>query len=443
MCGIVGIYKRKDSNYSILDIARKTLFALQHRGQESAGICILNNNDLFVHKGIGLVNQVFSNINNVDGKIAVAHTRYSTSGTKANIRNAQPITHYYKNSWLSIAHNGNIPNAEIIRKKLENEGSLFSTDSDSEVFLHLFVKLKGNLREVSKVMPYAYSIVLLNSNKLMAFRDAYGYRPLFLGVSDYFYIFASEDSALKQFDFIEEIIPIKPGEVYTIENDQIIKENFAHCDNFRFCIFELIYFSRPDSTLFNYQVYKFRKECGKRLALLEDREIDLVVPVPDSGLVSAIGYSQTLKKPLELGLIRNHYSGRSFIQPDNVSRKETVRNKLFPIREVIENKSVALIDDSIVRGNTSKEIIKIIRENGVKEIHLRIASPPIVSPCLYGIDMPTKEELIANRMNLEELRKFLDVDSIRYLPIKHLKDVVYENKENFCYECFIMNTLKF
>jgi len=437
MCGIVGIYKIRENKYDILSIAKKTLFSLQHRGQESAGICILNNNDLFVHKGIGLINQVFSNINNIDGKIAIAHTRYSTSGTKANIRNAQPITYYYKNSWIAVSHNGNIPNADIIRSKLEDEGSVFSTNSDTEVFLHLYVKLKGNLKEISKIIPYAYSIIMLDNNKLIAFRDIYGYRPLFIGLSDDYYIFASEDCAIRQFEFIDEIIEIMPGEVYIVEDGNLRKEKFSENNNYSFCIFELIYFSRPDSKLFNYQVYKFRKECGKRLALLEDKEIDIVVPVPDSGLASAIGYSQTLNKPLELGLIRNHYSGRSFIQPDIISRKETVRNKLFPIREIIENKRIALIDDSIVRGNTSREIIKLIRENNVKEIHLRIASPPILSPCLYGIDMPTKEELIANRMNLEELKEFLNVDSIRYLPLEHLKDVVYENKDNFCYKCFL------
>ncbi len=437
MCGIVGVYKRKNNKYSILDITKKVLFSLQHRGQESAGICILNEKDLFVHKSIGLVNEVFSNVNNVDGKIAIAHTRYSTSGDKANIRNVQPIVYYYKDSWLAIVHNGNIPNSDLIRKKLEEEGSVFSTNSDSEVFLQLFVKLKFDLLETSKIIPRAYSIVMLSGNRLMAFRDVYGYRPLFFGISDDFYIFASEDCALRQFDFIEEIIEIEPGEVYIIERDNFTKERFGSSKDFRFCIFELIYFARPDSKLFNYQVYKFRKECGKRLALIEDREIDIVIPVPDSGLASAIGYAQTLNKPLELGLIRNHYSGRSFIQPDIISRKETVRNKLFPIKDIIENKRIALIDDSIVRGNTSREIVKLIRENNAREVHFRIASPPIVNICSYGIDIPTRDELIANKLNLEELRKFLNVDSLRYLSIEQLKDVVFENSENFCYECFI------
>lgn len=436
MCGIVGVYKRKESNYNILDITRKVLFSLQHRGQESAGVCILNGNDLFVHKGIGLVNEVFSSISNIDGKIAIAHTRYSTSGTKASIRNVQPITYYYKNSWLALVHNGNIPNAEIIRKQLEEEGSIFSTNSDSEVFLQLFVKLKFDLVKTSSIIPLAYSMIMLNGNKLIAFRDIYGYRPLFLGISENFYIFASEDCALRQFEFIEEIIEVKPGEIYTIENDEIIKDTFGFSKEHKFCIFELIYFARPDSKLFNYQVYSFRKECGKRLALVEDKEIDIVIPVPDSGLASAIGYAQTLNKPLELGLIRNHYSGRSFIQPDNKSRRETVRNKLFPIREIIENKRIALIDDSIVRGNTSREIIKLLRENNAREIHFRIASPPIVNVCLYGIDIPSREELIANRMDLEELREFLNVDSLRYLSMEQLKDVVGKNSNQFCYECF-------
>lgn len=439
MCGIVGVYKRKESKYSILEITKKALLSLQHRGQESAGICILNNNDLFVHKSIGLINQLFSNIDNLDGKIAIAHTRYSTSGSKASIRNTQPITFYYKNTWLVIAHNGNIPNFKELREELEEEGAIFSTNSDTEVFLHFYVKYKGDISKVFEKIPYAYSIIMLEGDKIIAFRDKFGYRPLFLGISDEFFIFSSEDSALTQFEFIKEIIEIKPAEVYTIYNNDLKREEFSRAEKYRFCIFELIYFSRPDSKIFNYQVYKFRKECGKKLALLEDKEIDIVVPVPDSGLASAIGYAQTLNKPLELGLIRNHYSLRSFIQPDNISRRETVRNKLFPIREIIENRKIALIDDSIVRGNTSREIIKLLRENGVLEIHLRIASPPIVSPCLYGIDMPTKEELIANRMDLEELRKFLNVDSIRYLPIEYLKDVVSEDKENFCYECFLRN----
>ncbi len=438
MCGIVGVFfrnKRRD----VVPLVLKLLHALQHRGQEAVGIGIYNGSELMVFKGLGLVSEVAQRIpKDVEGYIALAHTRYSTAGSKASLRNVQPIYAFHMNRWIAIAHNGNIPNHEEHRRKLEEEGSIFTTDADTEVFFHYYVKAKGDILErlkqaVSKV-DRAYSMVVLDGENLIALRDAYGYRPLFVGESTEMIAIASEDSALRQLGAFKNVWEVEPGEALIVDKHGIRRYELVSRER-RFCVFELIYFSRPDSKIFKHQVYLFRKETGMRLARMEDKHIDIVVPVPDSGMASAIGYAQALGKPLEMGLIRNHYTGRSFIQPTTEKRRRTVRDKLFPIREVLEGKSIALVDDSIVRGTTSKEIVRLLREHGAKEIHMRVASPPIVNPCLYGIDMPRKDELIASKLDLEGIRKFLNVDSIRYLPLSELYESV-RHRDSFCFECF-------
>jgi amidophosphoribosyltransferase len=417
------------------------LFALQHRGQEAAGFAISDGRELRCYKDLGLVQDVFAKgqVRLLRGHIGIAHTRYSTQGESARQENAQPFILRREGRWLALAHNGNLSNASQLREELLSEGVYFTSTSDSESLLHLYARAQASspeekLQIVSRQAQGAYAFLLIDGDRLIAARDPFGFRPLVLGARGNDWVIASETAALDilSAEFVREI---EPGELIVIDGTGLHSARFGPKRPCRQCVFELIYFSRPDSRLFGHNVYEFRKACGARLAEQETHAIDIVVPVPDSGLPAALGYSRALNKPLEFGLIRSHYIGRSFIEPSPESRIHKVRMKLLPLRDVLQDRRVALVDDSIVRGTTSRAIVHVLREFGAKEVHLRIASPPLISPCYFGIDMPTRGELVASSRTIPEIARFLGADSVVYLTVEELQQCVGDS-ENFCTSCF-------
>jgi amidophosphoribosyltransferase len=435
-CGIFAIVAHPEA-------ARLTylgIYALQHRGQESAGIISSDGKTLYAHKGMGLVTDVFdaSRLEKLTGGSAIGHVRYATAGASA-LSNAQPILIDCWRGPVAVAHNGNLTNAATLRHELERDGAIFHTTSDTEVLLHLISRSKRRTLldafvEALRFVQGAYSLLLLTPDGIYVARDPHGFRPLCLGRVDDRYVVASETCA---FDLInaEYLREIEPGEVLQIIDDTLEsyqplpKQKPAHC------IFEHIYFSRPDSMVFGRTVNTSRNLMGRSLALEYPVDADVVVPVPDSGVSAAIGYSQESGIPLEFGLIRNHYVGRTFIEPKQSIRNFGVKVKLNPVREILRGKRIVLVDDSIVRGTTSKKIVQIIRSAGAAEIHVRITSPPFVSPCYYGIDTPTKRELIGSTKDVEEIRRFLAADSLGYLRIDHLLNSV-GGQNHFCSACF-------
>ncbi len=438
-CGIFGIYNNPNAAY----YTYLGLYALQHRGQESAGIATTDGKKMRYYKDFGLVSSVFKGeiLKNLKGYVAVGHNRYSTSGASDSIDNVQPIVVSYKHGQMAIAHNGNLVNALNLREKLEEEGSIFRGTSDSEVIVHLIVKSKKKkflekLMDALAKLEGAYSLLVMTNKKLIAIRDPWGFRPLSMGELDGSPVFASETCA---FDLIgaKYIRDIEPGEVLLIENGEIKSYQIPKKSSKKSqCIFEFVYFARPDSKIFKRSVYEVRKEFGKRLARENPVEADVVIPVPDSGVVPALGYSQESKIPFEMGLIRNHYVGRTFIKPQQQMRDIGVKVKLNPIPEVIRGKRVVVIDDSIVRGTTSKKIVRMIREAGAKEVHMRISSPPTKWPCYFGIDTPTKEQLIASSSSLDEICKHIEADSLGYLSLEGMLEAAGGSKEEFCTACF-------
>jgi amidophosphoribosyltransferase len=435
-CGIFGIVSHPEA----ARIAYLGLYALQHRGQESAGIVSSDGKHLYIEKGMGYVADVFSEsrLERLDGNSALGHVRYSTSGESASW-NAQPILIDCWRGPIALAHNGNLINASYLKHELERDGAIFHSTSDSEVFLHLISRsrrrtLQEAFIEALRTVQGAFSLMLMTPEYLLAARDPHGFRPLCLGRVDGSYVVASETCA---FDLInaEYVRDIEPGEVVRIEENSLEsqmplpKEKPAHC------VFEHIYFSRPDSLVFGRTVNTSRREMGKYLAREHGVEADVVVPVPDSGVSAAIGYSQESGVPLEFGLIRNHYVGRTFIEPKQSIRNFGVKVKLNPVREILRGRRIVLVDDSIVRGTTSKKIVNIIRAAGAKEIHMRITAPPIVAPCYYGIDIPTRRELIASTKSVEEIRKFIGADSLGYLSLEAVLRAVEDNK-HYCSACF-------
>ncbi|MCS6937030.1 MAG: amidophosphoribosyltransferase [Candidatus Bipolaricaulota bacterium] len=437
-CGLFAIYS---CSSEIADALQMGLFALQHRGQEAAGFAISDGRELRCYKDLGLIQDVYAkgNVRLLRGHIGIAHTRYSTQGESARPENAQPFVLKREGRWIAIAHNGNLSNAAQLREALLSEGVYFASTSDTESLLHLYTRAPGatpheRFHVISQHVMGAYSVVMIDGDKLIAARDPFGFRPLVLGRrGDDVYI-ASETAA---FDILgaRAVREIEPGEVLVIDRDGLHAARFGPARPRRQCVFELIYFARPDSTLFGQNVYEFRKACGARLAEKETHEIDIVVPVPDSGLPAALGYARRLHKPLEFGLIRSHYVGRSFIEPYQASRIHKVRMKLLPLRDVLQDRRVALVDDSIVRGTTSRAIVHVVREFGAREVHLRIASPPIIAPCYFGIDMPTREELVASSRTIPEIARFMGADSIVYLTVEELQECV-RDAERFCMSCF-------
>lgn len=437
-CGIFGVYGHPEA----ANLTYLGLYALQHRGQEGAGICSSDGRQLFLEKSMGLVADIFNEkrLKRLPGHTAIGHNRYSTAGTSV-LKNVQPIVANFALGSLAIAHNGNLVNAIELRTSLENEGAIFQSTSDSEVVVHLIAHLKGadfyeRVVHAVKYISGAFSLLILREKELIAVRDPYGVRPLSLGMKDGAYILASETCA---FDLIgaKYVRDIEPGEILIINDTGLKSLKVLTSSRKAFCVFEFIYFSRPDSNIFGgLNVNELRKEFGRQLAIESNTDADLVIPVPDSGVPAALGFSEKSKIPFDFGLIRNHYVGRTFIEPKNSIRHFGVKVKLNPVRKLLEGKRLVVIDDSIIRGTTSKKIVKMLREGGgAKEVHLKISSPQTIGPCFYGIDTPTRQELIASTHLLEEIRKYVTADSLTYLSLEGLKKIV-PNSHNFCTACF-------
>jgi amidophosphoribosyltransferase len=439
-CGLFGVFGHPDA----ANLCYFGIYALQHRGQESAGIAVTDNGVIDEYKGMGLVPDVFDmdNLEALNGTTAIGHVRYSTTGSSV-VANAQPLVVRHRNRAYAVAHNGNLVNAHTIKAELEDAGSIFQTTMDSEVFLHLFVRsLSLGFEEALKAsvarMKGAFSMVVLTSRgEMIGIKDPHGFRPLCLGKLNGAWVLASETCALDlvQAEFVREL---DPGEIVIISKDGVKSIHTSTPKRRSFCIFEFIYFARPDSTFFGHNVYLTRKAHGRRLAEESPVDADLVMPFPDSGTYAALGYSEASGIPFETGMIRNHYVGRTFIQPTQSMRDFGVRVKLNPIKELLKGKDIIIIEDSIIRGTTAKTRVKALRELGVKRVHLRVSGPAHRFPCHYGIDFSTKGELIAARMSVDELARYLGLDSLCYLSLDGLLSATgIENPaDNFCKACF-------
>ncbi len=437
-CGIFGIYAPGE------DVAKLTffgLFTLQHRGQESAGIGVLDSKKYSIYKKMGLVNQVFNeeNISKLKGDIAVGHNRYSTTGT-SSLKNAGPFVSRRKMETFIVAHNGNIVNADQLRSVLERKGKKFNSTCDSEVVAKIIAdaKHKDPVKKMFSTMYKlngAYSLIIGTKNELIGVRDPLGFRPLCLGKLNSWYVLASESCAFPEIG-AKLIRDIEPGEVVVIEKDRIKSYKFSSKKRASFCIFEHVYLARPDSIFNNRSVYLTREKLGKLLAKEHPAEADFVIPVPDSGIPAAIGFSQESKIPYREGLIKNRYIARTFIFPDQRMRDLGVKMKLSPLREVVSGKKIVLIDDSIVRGTTVLKIVRLLKEAGAIKVHLRISSPPIRNPCYYGVDMPKREDFIANDKDIEEIRKQVEADSLGYLSVENMIKATDLPENSFCTACF-------
>jgi amidophosphoribosyltransferase len=441
-CGVFGVFGHVEA----ANLAYLGLYALQHRGQESAGIVSSDGNELHVHRAMGEVEEIFvpSVLEQLPGNLAIGHTRYSTAGDKA-LFNAQPIMIDCNKGKLALGHNGNLTNAAEWRRKLEHRGSIFQTNSDTEVIVHLVARsqarnLSGALGDALNQVEGAYSLLVLTQDELYAVRDPRGFRPLVLGKlsganGHDTWLVASETCA---FDLInaQYLREIEPGEMVRISKSGIESIHFAPEKPAQQCIFEHVYFSRPDSIIFGRSVNESREALGRALAKEHPVEADIVVPVPDSGVPAAVGYALESKIPFRMGLIRNHYIGRTFIEPSQAIRNFGVKLKLNPVRGLIEGQRVILVDDSIVRGTTSRKIVRMVREAGAKEVHVRISCPPTISPCYYGVDTPTREELIASSNTPEEICKYLGADSLGYVSLSALRQAVDDTQSRFCTSCY-------
>jgi amidophosphoribosyltransferase len=436
-CGIFAVYGHEEAS----KLTYFGLYALQHRGQESAGIVVSDGQRVVEHKAMGLVPDIFKEevLERLKGHMALGHVRYSTTGSSLLV-NAQPFRIRHAGKTLAIAHNGNLVNARQIRAHLENQGSIFQTTSDSEVVLHLAAKAmrKGVEEAMVQAMGQvkgAYSMVIMTEDSLIALRDPHGFRPLCLGRLDSGYIITSETCAL---DLVEATYmrEVEPGEILIINREGLKSIRPEKSSRKAQCIFELIYFARPDSNVFGQNVYLFRKRQGKLLSEEFPVEADLVMPFPDSGNYAAIGYAQASGLPLEMGVIRNHYVGRTFIQPSQGMRDFGVKVKLNPVKEVLKDKRVLIIEDSIIRGTTARTRIKTLRKVGAREIHMLVSCPPHRFPCYYGIDFSTRGELIAAQKSVEETRDFIGLNSLGYLGIDKLVQATEIPREHLCLACF-------
>jgi amidophosphoribosyltransferase len=436
-CGLFGIFRHPEA----ANLTYLGLYALQHRGQESVGIATSSGDRLQVHKAMGYVADSFdeATISRLSGTSAVGHVRYSTAG-ESGLKNAQPILIDCAHGEIAICHNGNLVNARELRDALVDAGSIFQTTSDTEVLLHLYARSRAASVEDALVESIsqaqgAFSLVLLTKDRLIAVRDPHGFRPLALGRLGDSYIVCSETCALDLID-AEWIRDIEPGEVFIVgpEGTKSIRPfppaPQAHC------IFEHVYFARPDSYVFGKSVNEVRTELGRRLAAEQPADADVVVPIPDSGVCAAIGFAEAADLPLQMGLIRNHYVGRTFIEPHQSIRHFGVRVKLNPVKSILQGRRVVLVDDSIVRGTTSRKIVKMVRAAGASEVHLRISCPPTISPCFYGVDTPQRSELIGATHSLEEIRRYIDADSLGYLGLDGMLSAVGSERSMYCTSCY-------
>ncbi len=438
-CGVFGIYDQDGMNLS--NLTYFGLVALQHRGQESAGIAIRSGNAINYHKGMGLVQEVFDahKLMGLDGDIAIGHVRYSTTG-QSQLSNAQPLVVRFRGGSIALAHNGNLVNAYELRNELEKNGTIFQTSIDSEVIANLIaIEYKGNIKEAVlsavKQVKGAYGLVVIFNDKLIGVRDPNGLRPLVLGKTKTGYVLASETAAL---DVVgaEFVRDIQKGEMITIDENGWESIIFDDTKRKSICSFEYVYFARPDSNMDGQNIYKTRYKAGKILAKEHPVEADIVIAVPDSGIPAAIGYSNESGIPYDVGLIKNKYMGRTFIQPDQETRELAVKLKLNVLKDNIDGKRLILIDDSIVRGTTSRRIINMLREAGAKEVHVRISSPPVSHSCYFGIDTPSKKQLVGAVKSVEEICELIGADSLGYLSYDGLVESIGKGKDKICTACF-------
>jgi amidophosphoribosyltransferase len=436
-CGVFGIFGHPEA----AKMAYLGLYALQHRGQESAGIASTDGASIHVHKSLGHVQEIFTPdvIAQLPGEAAIGHTRYSTAGD-TSLMNAQPVVIDCNKGKLALGHNGNLTNALEVRRRLEHRGSIFQSTSDTEVIVHLIARssarnLSGAIADALNQVEGAYSLLLLTRDEIYAIRDPRGFRPLCLGRLNGAWVAASETCAFDLID-AEYVREVEPGEMVRISRSGIESIRFAPEKPHQYCVFEHVYFSRPDSVVFGRPVNESRERLGRLLAQEHPAVADLVTPVPDSGVPAAIGYAAESGIPFQMGLIRNHYIGRTFIEPVQAIRDFGVKLKLNPVRRMLEGKRVVLVDDSIVRGTTSRKIVRLMREAGATEVHVRISCPPTISPCYYGVDTPRREELIGANNSVEDIRQFLGADSLGYLSLKSLRAAVEDTEGKFCTSCY-------
>jgi amidophosphoribosyltransferase len=450
-CGVFGIWALGQSaeaaNFTYLG-----LHALQHRGQESAGIVATDGETLHVHRDMGLVADIFDapTLERLKGGAAIGHVRYSTTGA-SHVKNAQPMAVQYAGGAVAVAHNGNLVNAEVLRADLEAQGSIFTSSTDTEVVVHLLARscpvgtpgageyLASSIRQALGKVSGAYSMLFLTPRVLVGVRDPMGFRPLVLGKLKGSWCLASETTALDLIE-AEYVREVEPGEMVILDAAGLRSERLfpdqRPPQRFGRCVFEHIYFARPDSVLFGRSVYEVRQALGRRLAEERPAEVDLIIPVPDSGVPAAIGYSQRSGVPFAMGLVRSHYVGRTFIEPQQSIRHFGVKLKLNALRDVFRGKRVVVVDDSVVRGTTSRKIVKMIRDAGASEVHLRISSPPTSWPCYYGIDTPTRQELVASSHTVEEIATYVTADSLGYLSLEGLYEALGEPRASYCDACF-------
>jgi amidophosphoribosyltransferase len=435
-CGVFGIF----GNPEAANLTYLGLFALQHRGQESTGIVSSDGKDLFVYKRMGLVSEVFNekSLQVFKGHFAIGHVRYSTAGSSTQ-KNAQPIMVEYSKGPIAVAHNGNFVNTKQIRHILEEMGSIFQTDSDTEILVHLIARSKKKDFEDTVVdalnqLNGAFSLLLITPKVFIAIRDPRGFRPLSLGKMENSYVIASETCA---FDLIgaEFVRDIQPGEMVVITEDGFRSYFPFPKSDYSFCIFEHIYFSRPDSNVFGKNAHMFRREFGRRLALREKHSADLIIPVPDSGSCAATGFAELMGLSLQKGLVRNHYIGRTFIEPKQSIRHFGAKIKHNPIKNLIQGNELFVVDDSIVRGTTCRKIVMMLRAAGAKKVHMRIPSPPFKFPCFYGVDIPSRDQLIAANHSIEEIREYITADSLEYLTVEELLLPYQSEDSNYCHAC--------
>ena len=437
-CGVFGIFGHPNA----AELTYYGLYALQHRGQESAGIVTCHDGKFFKHHGMGLVPQVFNPkiLHDLVGNMATGHTRYSTTGS-SHIRNAQPLTVDCMRGQIAVAHNGNLTNAAQLRDDLESRGLVFQTSVDSEIIIMMLAQpsiggVENTLVQTFRHLQGAYSLVIMTEKELIGARDPFGFRPLSIGRLNGAYVLASESVAFDQIQ-AQFIRDVEPGEIVIINEKGLVSlQAFPEHQRRAFCIFEYVYFARPDSVIGGRSVYEVRKEMGRQLAREHRVKADLVIPVPDSGVCAALGYSEESGIPFEMAFIRNHYVGRSFLQPSQLIRDFDVRMKLNLIAPLVKNKRVVIVDDSIVRGTTCKARVKTLKEAGAREVHVAVSCPPHMNPCVYGIDFPDRSKLMAVNHSLDEIRKYLNADSLHYLSQAGMVKATGRTKESFCMACY-------